>query len=189
GEGAASACRAALAASGARFEPAAPGPRQEPGCAVDDPVRLESLALRDGGRAGLPGRPTLDCAAAQVLATYVSDALAPLAKGLFGADLAALETGPGFSCRRRNHAAEGKLSAHARGLAVDVATLRLADGRVIAVGRFSDERDAAFDRAARAAGCGYFNTALGPGADASHATHWHFDLEPRGAGGRSKFCQ
>jgi hypothetical protein len=34
-----------------------------------------------------------------------------------------------------------------------------------------------------------FNTVLGPGSDASHASHIHLDLEPRGAKGNAKFCQ
>ena len=52
-----------------------------------------------------------------------------------------------------------------------------------------NESERAFDHAARAAACGYFHTALGPGADAFHSSHWHFDLESRGADGKSKFCQ
>ncbi|RVC58123.1 extensin family protein, partial [Mesorhizobium sp. M00.F.Ca.ET.038.03.1.1] len=35
--------------------------------------------------------------------------------------------------------------------------------------------------------CGQFKTGLGPGSDAEHALHFHFDLEPRRNG--STFCQ
>jgi hypothetical protein len=82
-----------------------------------------------------------------------------------------------------------QLSAHAQGLAVDITQLRLSDQHVIEVGRPKDEAEAGFDTAARAGACGYFHTVLGPGADAFHETHWHFDMLPRGSKGDSKFCQ
>jgi hypothetical protein len=39
----------------------------------------------------------------------------------------------------------------------------------------------------RKAACGPFRTVLGPGADADHSLHFHFDLEPRKS--KSAFCQ
>jgi hypothetical protein len=39
----------------------------------------------------------------------------------------------------------------------------------------------------RKAACGPFKTVLGPGSDADHALHFHFDLAPRRHGGT--FCQ
>ena len=98
-------------------------------------------------------------------------------------------TGPGLECRTRDHLPGAKLSAHGQGLAVDVAQVRLADGRVIEVGRPKQALDQGFETAALAGGCGYFHTALGPGADAFHETHWHFDLLPRGTKGEAKLCQ
>ncbi len=42
-------------------------------------------------------------------------------------------------------------------------------------------------KSVRGDSCKYFSTVLGPGSDADHALHFHFDLEPRRNGGT--FCQ
>jgi hypothetical protein len=49
------------------------------------------------------------------------------------------------------------------------------------------EAEAKFLDALRKAACGPFKTVLGPGSDADHALHFHFDLAPRRHGGT--FCQ
>ncbi|WP_102841817.1 extensin family protein [Methylocella silvestris] len=182
-------CRAGLAARGVILKPVEQASPADPRCVMAAPVQLLSLPLPSGGRLDLPDHPTLDCPAAATFADYVDELLAPLAKAYFDATLIAIATGPGFDCRTRNHIADSKLSAHAKGLAIDIAALRFAGGRLYEVGRLADAPERAFDRAARAAACGYFHTALGPGADAFHSAHWHFDLETRGADGKAKFCQ
>jgi hypothetical protein len=101
----------------------------------------------------------------------------------------AVGKGPGLECRTRDHIVGAQLSAHAQGLVIDIAQLRLSNQRVIEVGGAKDETDAGFETAARAGACGYFHTVLGPGADAFHETHWHFAMLPRGSKGNSKFCQ
>jgi hypothetical protein len=50
-----------------------------------------------------------------------------------------------------------------------------------------DPKAAKFLGAIRKAACGPFKTVLGPGSDADHALHFHFDLAPRRNGGT--FCQ
>lgn len=182
-------CLASLAAKGAMFKPAKLEPPADPRCVVASPVTVKSLASAGGQRIDLPDRPTIDCITATTFASFVAEALAPLAKGSFDASVAAIRTGPGFDCRTRDHVAGGKISEHARGLAIDIASISFAGGRVYQVGAMADGVERAFDHAARAAACGYFHTALGPGADAFHASHWHVDLESRGADGKSKFCQ
>ncbi len=182
-------CPASLLAKGAVFKPAKIEAQSDPRCIVAEPVTIESLPSPGGQRIDLPDRPTIDCAAAATFATFVGEALAPLAKGSFDASITAIETGPGFECRTRDRVAGAKLSEHARGLAIDIASIAFAGGRVYQVGAMPNESERAFDRAARAAACGYFHTALGPGADAFHSSHWHLDLESRGADGKSKFCQ
>ncbi len=183
------ACTAFLAAAGVVLHPAPIAPQSDPGCAMVEPVALQSLTLPDGARVDFPDRPTLDCAAAATFVDFIKEALAPLVKGDFNVAIAAVSTGPGFDCRTRDRIAGAKLSAHAKGLAIDVASIRFADGRLYRVGETPDDKGRAFDRAARAAACGYFHTALGPGADSFHEAHWHFDLEPRGRDGQSKLCQ
>ena len=53
--------------------------------------------------------------------------------------------------------------------------------------RAKDPKEAEFMLSVRLAACGPFKTVLGPGSDADHATHFHFDLQPRRSG--SLFCQ
>ncbi|MGO9674777.1 MAG: extensin family protein [Methylocella sp.] len=182
-------CLASLLAKGAVFKPAKIEAPPDPRCVVAQPVTVESLVAPGGRRIDLPDRPTVDCVAATTFASFIAEALAPLAKGSFDASIASIRTGPGFDCRTRDHVSGGKLSEHAKGLAIDIASIAFANGRVYLVGAMADDAERAFDHAARAAACGYFHTALGPGADAFHSSHWHVDLESRGADGKSKFCQ
>ncbi|MDQ0395870.1 extensin family protein [Labrys monachus] len=165
-----------------------PADPDNPACTIDTPVTLTAMSL-PGGRVELPDRPTIACTTAETFADFLSGFMAPLAKGTYGDTIVSVGTGPGFECRPRDGVKGAKLSAHGQGLAIDVAQFRLSGGRTYHVGDFADERDRVFDRAFRAGACGYFHTALGPGADASHATHWHMDLEPRGTSGTSRFCQ
>lgn len=156
---------------------------------MDEAVQLTGLGLGDGTAVAFPDKPIVACATAETFATYVRDLLVPLSKGSYGVPIDAVWTGPGLDCRTRDHIPGAKLSAHGQGLAIDIAQLRLANRRLIEVGRPKGDLDQGFETAARAGGCGYFHTALGPGADAFHETHWHFDILPRGTKGDSKFCQ
>lgn len=182
-------CPNRLKAGAVAAEPATIGPQPDPRCTVVQPVRLTGLTLGNGAKVDFPDKPTIACTTADVFTRYVRDLLVPLASGTFASPLSAVWTGPGLDCRSRDHIFGAKLSAHGQGLAIDIAQMKLADGRLIAVGNSSSPIELGFETAARAAGCGYFHTALGPGSDSYHRTHWHFDLEVRGAKGDSKFCQ
>lgn len=181
-------CLQQLRERGAIAEAIAPADQPDPRCVVDQPVRLIGLAVPDM-RVDFPDRPIIACATAQTFSDFLSEFMAPLAKGTYGQQISTIGTGPGLECRPRNNVIGAKLSAHGQGLAIDIAQFRLADGHVYQVGAPADQRDRSFDRAVRAGACGYFHTALGPGADEAHAHHWHMDLEPRGTNGTSRFCQ
>ena len=181
-------CLARLSATGAQFEPATQPVVPEAACIVEMPVRLHKLKSADG-LVELSDQPLLACRTAETFASFTAELFAPLARGVYGEKLLSLGTGPGFDCRPRNHAAGAKISAHGKGLAIDIAQFRLAAGPLHSVGEFSDVRDHGFDRAVRAGACGYFHTVLGPGSDPEHARHWHMDLEVRGSDGASKFCK
>ena len=183
------ACIDRLKAEKAGFEAISIGPQPDPRCTVVQAVRLSSLSLPDGSTVAFPDRPTIACTTADTFSAYVGQLLAPLARGSFGTALTTVWTGPGLECRSRDSIFGAKLSAHGQGLAVDVAQIRLADGRKIEVGTPKGDVDQAFETAARAGACGYFHTVLGPGTDSYHRTHWHFDLEVRGKSGDSKYCK
>jgi hypothetical protein len=173
-------CAERLAAQGIAVRP---GEVKEPtaACSIDEPVHLTSV-----GGVAIAGEPLVACAMAETFGRFVRDVAAPLTKGATGSALKSMTVGGGFECRSRNHVAGAKPSAHGRGLAIDVMSFGLADGRRISVESGSDTP---LLRGLRMAACGAFTTVLGPGSDAAHATHLHLDLEQHGNSERYRICQ
>jgi hypothetical protein len=122
---------------------------------------------------------------AEAAARFTRDVIAPAAKEVFGSELVSIKHASAYVCRPRNGTA--KLSEHAYGNALDFGAFAFADGRVTNVGSTGDAEEQQFLARLREAACGPFKTVLGPGSDADHATHFHFDLQPRRAG--STWCQ
>jgi len=165
-------------------------PVAEGDCAIPLPVRLRSLAI-DGTEVAFSAAPVLDCRLAERLADWIGNVVDPLARAHLGSGLAAIETGPGYACRKRNNQATGKISEHAKGNALDIAAVILRDGSRIAV-RPTDQPTpaiAAFLAAVRTTACGYFLTVLGPGSDAAHAEHLHLDLGPKSRTPNYRICE
>ena len=108
-----------------------------------------------------------------------------IAKDEFGSPLKSIQQASGYVCRPRNGTA--KLSEHAFGNAVDIASFTLTDGTVITVGATRNPKHSQFLSKMRTAACGPFKTVLGPGSDGDHADHFHLDLAMRRNGGT--FCQ
>lgn len=173
------ACRAELKTV-AVFQLTDAPPIDDPYCVIPDPVVLQSTLGSTPVTFG--NQLTLDCAFALKLAQFVSGPAQDLAKKHRDRTLTKVVTGQGFACRRRNNAVFGKLSEHAFGDGVDIAAFEFSDGSrqsVVSGDQLADD-EAAFQSAVRAAACGPFTTVLGPGSNAAHATHLHFDR------GRSK---
>ena len=105
---------------------------------MPEPVAVKRLRVRDKV-VEFPDGPILDCRFAARLGQWASDLVIPVVFGGLGTELKAVRTGPGFECRNRNHASSGKLSAHATGLAVDVAGFDLANGNHLLVTEATDE--------------------------------------------------
>jgi hypothetical protein len=185
------ACLERLKAAGIAFEPASPAPAANAACTIDTPVRLKAVgvAARPGGLVRLPDEPVLACRFAERLGRFLGDLAAPVVAGRLAVDLKAVRTGPGYECRNRNRATTGHLSAHALGLAVDVATFELANGKALPVKPDGDERGHAAIEAIRTAACGWFTTVLGPGSDAAHSDHMHVDIQTHGSSDRYRICQ
>jgi hypothetical protein len=185
---AASTCLAKLLAGGAEAE-AAPSPATSlEGCGIDSPVRLSSITA-DGDAVSLPDRPLVACEYALVLADYVRLIVAPLGQAMLRAKVAGIETGPGYTCRTQDRIAGAKISAHAKGLAVDFMAITFADKRRVLTERQVGAEEAAYFRAVRTAACGWFTTVLGPGSDSFHANNMHLDIEQHGASGSYRICQ
>jgi len=185
------ACLDRLHDAGIEFESVTLPPAAKSGCGIDTAVRLKTIKMAPRWRTSirLPDEPTLSCRFAERFGHWVRDLVAPLIAGELVVELKAVRTGPGYECRNRNRAESGKISAHASGLAADVASFELANGRTLSVKPDGDEHMRATFAAIRVAACGWFTTVLGPGSDAAHTDHMHVDIMQHGSSDRYRICQ
>jgi len=183
------ACLAELKTSGADFEPVAQ-PTGLQTCVVVQPVQLKSVLI-NGVVVQLPDRPVLNCVFAKQLVSWLQELGGPIATAKEGSVLSAFYTGPGYQCRGRNGDSSAKISEHGFGNAVDIERLKFADGQVFLVHDALDPTSAAFEtlKAIRASACTRFTTVLGPGSNAAHREHFHFDLGTHGKTGTYKICE
>lgn len=170
------ACRQRLRDLGVSFEDR-PAEHDEAGCSLSYPLAVRSL----GTGVALKPEALMNCAMAEAAARFVAGTVKPTAEREFGAPLTSIDQASAYVCRPRNGGS--KLSEHAFGNALDIARFTLADGKAVDVILRPEEREARFLGAVRKAACGPFKTVLGPGSDADHALHFHFDLAPRRNGG------
>lgn len=170
------------------FEPAETPAGERNGCSIDAPVRITAVRI-DTGSVALTAKPVLSCVFALQFSDFVRNLIAPLGAGTVEASLVAIDTGPGYQCRGRNQNPEAKLSAHAKGRAIDVGAFVFSNGRKIAVAGETDPRSTAYLKSLRAAACGWFTTVLGPGSDPFHASHFHLDMERHGSSDSYRICQ
>ena len=174
------ACRQRLTSLGAKFteQPPVGDPS---GCAMPRPISLSDL----GSGIGVQPPALVNCATAEALSRFLAGTGEKIAKEEIGSRLESVQQASGYVCRPRNGTA--KLSEHAFGNAIDIASFTLMDGTVIAVDTTRNPKHSLFLSKVRTAACGPFKTVLGPGSDSDHATHFHFDLAMRRNGGT--FCQ
>jgi hypothetical protein len=171
---------------GARFEEL-PRIDEENGCGIDRPIRVTRLL------AGVEIEPeaTLRCETALELARLTRDVILPAARIALPekGDLTAINQASAYVCRNRNSAETGKISEHARGSAVDIASLQFGTETVPMVIARPEESTfaAAFQRSLNAAACLYFSTVLSPGSDEAHKDHLHLDVLERRDGYR--YCR
>ena len=171
-------CRQQLQALGAKFENR-PAETDEAGCSIPYPVVLSSL----GPNIELVPDALMNCAMAKAAANFANGVISPAARAEFERDVKSVTQASAFVCRPRN--GTRRLSEHAFGNALDIASFTLDTN--IAVEPEPDARAARFLERLRGKACGPFKTVLGPGSDADHALHFHFDLRQRRNGGT--FCQ
>jgi hypothetical protein len=115
----------------------------------------------------------------------VPDRAEKIAKEELGYPLKSIAQASGYVCRPRN--GTFKLSEHAFGNAIDIASFTLSNGTLIDVDAARNPQHSQFLSKLRTAACGPFRTVLGPGSDAAHSKHFHLDLAKRRNGGI--FCQ
>ncbi|WP_274628043.1 extensin family protein [Arvimicrobium flavum] len=151
------------------------------GCSMPFPLLVSTL----GPGIALEPAGVMNCPMAEAAAKFAQSVVAPAAKSAYGAELKSIANASAYVCRPRN--GSSKLSEHAFGNAVDMARFVLADGTGIDVAATTGPKAGPFLAELRKAACGPFKTVLGPGSDADHANHFHFDLATRRNG--SAFCQ
>ena len=147
------------------------------GCGIADAVAVTTVS---GVALSRPAR--MDCTTARTLNTWVKSAAIPEV-GATGGGLSTLKVAAHYACRTRNHQPGARLSEHAKGKAIDIAAIGLADGSEISV--LSDWERGNRGRILKrlhASACGPFGTVLGPEADRHHRDHFHFDTAEHGYG-------
>ncbi len=154
------------------------------GCGIDKPIKvteaLPGIKLKPDG--------VFRCPVALALARWMKGTVIPAA-AIAAADQGRITTinqASSYICRLRNSAETGKISEHARGNAVDIASFSFEKGEDIAVKPRREDSTliGAFQRTVSAAGCLYFTTVLDPESDAAHETHFHLDVLQRKGGYR-----
>jgi len=140
------------------------------GCGIAAPVRVRTI---DGITLSQPA--TLNCTTARTLQDWLGQR-AVRTVGTAGGGISSLRVVASYACRTRNNRPGARLSEHARGNAIDIAGIGLANGQELSV-----LRDWRRGRAGRILqqlhrdACGPFGTVLGPNADRFHRDHFHFD--------------
>lgn len=164
-------CRTVLATSGLSTRPV-PDRKEAPGCTIENAVAVSRAGV------GLDRGFVASCRLAVAFALFERHALQPAAQEAFGQRAAAVDHLGTYACRNVNHRAEGRRSRHATADAIDLAAVRLADGRRITVrqGWAGDGPEARFLHDLRDRACRIFDVVLSPDYNAAHRDHLHLDV-------------
>ena len=174
-------CFQELRAMGAKFRVAA-ATVDYGKCHVENPVNLLSVTIKEN-TINFPEAPLFNCKFALQFSKWLSESGSPILAAQMNSPVEKISTGPGFECRGRNGDGSAKVSEHGYGNAVDITTIRLRNGKTLNVA------DSTLLPGVRASACGYFTTVLGPGSNAAHASHFHFDMGVHGKSGNYRICQ
>lgn len=164
-------CDQALATSTLRYAHQADSEAGK-GCPLRNVVRVQGSAVR------FSSSFLATCPLAVAFALFERHALQPAAQATFGQAVVQVDHLGSFACRNVNNRANGRRSQHATANALDIAGLRLADGRRISVlaGGSGKSDEAAFLRKMQKGACQSFSSVLGPDYNAAHRDHFHVDM-------------
>ncbi len=141
-------------------------------CGIANPVRITAI-----GGITLSQPALVTCETARAFGTWVETGAKP-AVGRLGGGISQFQVAASYACRTRNSRPGARISEHAKGRAIDISGLTLADGARLTVAddwRGSGRESRIMRRMHRAA-CGPFGTVLGPESDRFHQSHFHFDV-------------
>jgi len=145
-------------------------------CGMNHPFRILAASQ---GQVSMKPQATLGCPMTAAFNRWVSHIAQPAAQAWFGEPIVEVRQLSSYSCRRIG--GSGTMSEHGYGNALDVAGFTFASGRIVTVKRGwnGSPEERGFLRQVHAGGCEVFTTVLGPGYDAAHHDHFHFDLARR----------
>lgn len=145
-------------------------------CGMNHPFKV--LAASEG-QVTLKPQATLGCPMTVAFNRWLQEVAQPAAQAWFGERIIEVRQLSSYSCRRIG--GSGSMSEHGFGNALDVAGFTFASGRIVTVkhGWRGTPEERGFLRQVHAGGCEVFTTVLGPGYNAAHADHFHFDLARR----------
>lgn len=145
-------------------------PSQTQGCGIDQAVRIRSVS-----GVSLSTHAVMDCKTAQALKSWIDRGLSPAVRR-YGGGVRELRVVAHYACRPRNNRKGARISEHGKGRAIDIAAIRLNDGKdLVVLEDWNNGREGKILKRAHAAACGPFGTVLGPEANALHRDHFHFD--------------
>lgn len=132
---------------------------------------------------------TLACPIVTALDRWIVDSVQPSALRWFGQPVVEIKQISAYSCRGMNGTPGARISEHAFGNALDIASFELANGRKVSVqhGWRGPPEEQGFLRDVQASACAQFTTVLAPGSNVYHYNHIHVDLMRRSSGRR--ICQ
>ena len=130
---------------------------------------------------------TLACPLVAALDQWIASSVQPAAMRWFNQPVVEIRQISAYSCRGMNGNPRARISEHAFGNALDIASFTLADGRRITVknGWRGLPEEQGFLRDVQAAACDQFSTVLAPGSNVHHYDHIHVDLMRRRDGHRA----
>src|SRR5215470_16576423 len=144
-------------------------------------------ASATAGSVSVTPAATLACPVVSVLDQWIDAAVQPSALRWFGRPVVEIQQISSYSCRGMNGNPNARISEHAFGNALDVASFTLADGHSIVVksGWYGTPQEQGFLHDVQGAACDRFTTVLAPGSDSYHFDHIHVDLMRRASGHRA----
>ncbi len=161
------------------------GRRREPVSEPPPALGPSRGVMAQAGPVSVSPAATLACPLVSVLDQWIAGAVQPAALKWLGSPVVEIKQISAYSCRGMNGNPNARISEHAFGNALDIASFTLADGRKITVknGWHGTPEEQAFLRDVQGAACSEFTTVLAPGSNVYHYDHIHVDLMRR-AGGR-----
>jgi hypothetical protein len=145
-------------------------------CGMNHPFKIQAAS---DGKVSMKPQATLGCPMTVAFTRWVEEIAQPAAQAWFGEQIVEVRQLSSYSCRRIG--GNGTMSEHGFGNALDVAGFTFSSGRIVTVkhGWHGAPEERGFLRQVHAGGCEVFTTVLGPGYDAAHHDHFHFDLARR----------